>query len=109
MLMKILFCAERFNLKRWGDPVTCLNYYARKHGPVPVSVYQSIKYPKPERDFDFSDTLERVGEYDVRPLRKADENYLSQTDKELLLWVSRMMGVFLVVTADLFDSIGDVR
>ena len=84
MLMKILFCADRANLKRWGDPVTCLIYYAREHGPVPVSVYQAIKYPKPERDFDFSGTLERVGEYDVRALRKADENYLSTTDKESL-------------------------
>ena len=51
---------------------------------MPVSVYQAIKYPKPERDFDFSDTLERIGMYDVKPLRKADENYLSQTDKESL-------------------------
>ncbi len=84
MLMKILFCADRANLKRWGDPVTCLIYYAREHGPVPVSVYQAIKYPKPERDFDFSGSLERVGEYDVRALRKADENYLSTTDKESL-------------------------
>lgn len=84
MLMKILFCADRANLKKWGDPVTCLVYYAREHGPVPVSVYQAIKYPKPERDFDFSDTLERIGMYDVKPLRKADENYLSQTDKESL-------------------------
>lgn len=84
MLMKILFCADRANLKRWGDPVTCLIYYAREHGPVPVSVYQAIKYPNPERDFDFSGTLERVGEYDVRALRKADENYLSTTDKESL-------------------------
>ncbi len=83
-LMKILFCADRANLKRWGDPVTCLNYYARKHGPVPVSVYQAIKYPKPERDFDFSDTLERVGEYNVKPLRMPEEDFLSKTDKESL-------------------------
>ena len=93
MLMKILFCADRANLKRWGDPVTCLVYYAREHGPVPVSVYQAIKYPKPERDFDFSDTLERVGEYNVKPLRLSDENYLSQTDKESLDYaISELQG-----------------
>lgn len=93
MLMKILFCADRANLKRWGDPVTSLAYYAREHGPVPVSVYQAIKYPKPERDFDFSGTLERVGEYDVKPLRKADENYLSKTDMESLDYgISELQG-----------------
>lgn len=93
MLMKILFCADRANLRRWGDPVTCLIYYAREHGPVPVSVYHAIKFPKPERDFDFSDTLERVGEYDVRPLRKSDEKYLSQTDKDSLDYaISELQG-----------------
>jgi len=89
MLMKILFCADRANLKKWGDPVTCLVYYAREHGPVPVSVYQSIKYPKPDRDFDFSDTMERIGKYDIKPLRKADESYLSQTDKDSLDYAIR--------------------
>lgn len=93
MLMKILFCADRANLKKWGDPVTCLVYYAREHGPVPVSVYQSIKYPKPDRDFDFSDTMERIGKYDVKPLRKADESYLSQTDKDSLDYaISELQG-----------------
>ena len=92
-VMKILFCADRANLKRWGDPVTCLNYYARKHGPVPVSVYQAIKYPKPERVFDFAETIERVGEYDVKPLRQSDENYLSQTDKDSLNYaISELQG-----------------
>lgn len=91
-LMKTLFCADRANLKRWGDPVTCLTYYAREHGPVPVSVYQSIKYPKPGRDFDFSDTLERVGDYNVTPLRKANEDYLSQSDKESLDYAIKELG-----------------
>ena len=42
-LMKIMFCAERRNLTMWGDPITNLEYYARKHGPVPLSVYYKIK------------------------------------------------------------------
>lgn len=34
-----MFCADRQNLLKWGDPITDFDYYAKKHGPMPAAVY----------------------------------------------------------------------
>lgn len=81
-LMKIMFCAERWNLVKWGDPITNLQYYARKHGPVPLSVYNKIKKEKKGTSSDLSEILLMVGEFNVSPKREPDMEYLSITDKE---------------------------
>lgn len=83
-LMKIMFCAERRNLTMWGDPITNLEYYARKHGPVPLSVYYKIKQEKKGEPSDLSEILSMVGEFDVKPKRSPNMDYLSTTDKESL-------------------------
>ena len=81
-LMKIMFCAERRNLIRWGDPITKLQYYARKHGPVPLSVYYKIKQEKKGEPSDLSDIISMISEFDVRAKRDPDMKYLSVSDKE---------------------------
>lgn len=81
-LMKIMFCAERRNLIKWGDPVTSLQYYARKHGPVPLSVYYKIKQEKKGEASDLSDTLSMVDEFKVKANRLPNMDYISVSDKE---------------------------
>ena len=83
-LMKIMFCAERRNLMTWGDPITSLEYYARKHGPVPLSVYYKIKQEKKGEPSDLSEILSVVDEFNVKPKRTPNMDYLSSTDKESL-------------------------
>lgn len=82
--MKIMFCAERRNLIKWGDPITNLQYYARKHGPVPLSIYYKIKQEKKGERSDLSEILSMVGEFNVQSKREPDMDYLSTTDKESL-------------------------
>ena len=81
-LMKIMFCAERRNLIKWGDPVTSLQYYARKHGPVPLSVYYKIKQEKKGEASDLSDILSMVDEFKVKANRLPNMDYISVSDKE---------------------------
>ena len=83
-LMKIMFCAERRNLVRWGDPITSLQYYARKHGPVPLSVYYKIKQEKKGEPSDLSEILSMEGEFSITAKRTPDMQYLSVSDKESL-------------------------
>lgn len=81
-LMKTLFCADRQNLLKWGDQITCLDYYARKHGPVPGTVYDSIVSVYQGVKSDYSDIVSVKGNFLVHANRLPDMDYLSETDIE---------------------------
>lgn len=81
-LMKTIFCADRQNLLRWGDQVTNLDYFARKHGPVPASIYNGLMSIYHGESSDFSDIVSVKGNFLVHALRLPNMDYLSQTDKE---------------------------
>ena len=79
-LMKMVFCAERQNLILWGDQITDLKFEAREHGPVPVSLYNQIRYQKKNGTSHISDIINLVDEYHVDALRKPDMDYISASD-----------------------------
>ena len=81
MLMKLLYIAEREHLAKWGSMITTSNFYAFKHGPVPTRIYYAICSGK---ESFLSDVIETVGDYDVKPLRKPNMDYLSKSDIESL-------------------------
>ncbi|MBQ6208875.1 MAG: SocA family protein [Prevotella sp.] len=82
-LMKTMFCADRQSLLRWGGPITNLNYYARKHGPVPSVVHDGLLSAYQGQGGDYSDILTVKGNFMmVHPLREPDLEYLSESDKE---------------------------
>lgn len=82
-LMKTMFCADRQNLLRWGDQITNLDYYARKHGPVPTSVHDGLLSTYQGMESDYSDILTVKGNFMmVHPTREPNLDYLSETDKE---------------------------
>jgi len=82
-LMKILFCADRQNLLQWGDPVTNLEYYAWKHGPVPMVVFDELQAVYQNANSKFSDVLSVKSNFMiVHAIRKPNLDYLSETDKE---------------------------
>lgn len=84
MLMKILFCAERTNLIKWGEQMTDLKFYAREHGPVPSPLYNHICDHKKGDASEFADIFQFIDEYNIHPLRDFDAEYLSQSDIESL-------------------------
>jgi hypothetical protein len=82
-LMKTMFCADRQNLLKWGDQITELDYFARKHGPVPTSVHDGLLSVYQGTESEFSDILTVCGNFMmVHPLREPNLDYLSETDKE---------------------------
>lgn len=83
-LMKVMFCAERRNLLRWGDPLTALHYAARQHGPVPVRIYDEIATAKRGDGVVVQGGLRMQGEFDIRAERPANMDYLSVSDVEAI-------------------------
>lgn len=83
-LMKTIFCADRQNLLRWGDQVTSLEYFARKHGPVPSIIYDGLVAIYHGENSDFTDIVTVKGNFLVHPLRQPNMDYLSESDRESL-------------------------
>lgn len=82
-LMKTMFCADRQNLIKWGEPITNLDYFARKHGPVPSTIHDGLLSVYQGNGKDFSDILTvKTNFMIVHPMREPNLDYLSETDKE---------------------------
>jgi len=83
-LMKTIFCADRQNLLTWGDQVTSLDYFARKHGPVPSAIYGELLNIYHGSASTYSDIVSVKGNFLVHANRLPNLDYLSETDKESL-------------------------
>lgn len=82
-LMKTMFCADRQNLLRWGDPITNLDYFAKIHGPVPATIHDGLLSIYQGKTTEFSDIVSVNGKFMiVHPAREPNLDYLSATDLE---------------------------
>ena len=82
-LMKTMFCADRQNLVKWGTPITNLDYFAKKHGPVPIAIHDGLCSIYQGNSNDFSDIVTVKSNFMiVHPIREANLDYLSETDIE---------------------------
>lgn len=83
-LMKMIFCADRNNLLVWAEPITNLSYQAKKHGPVPQTIYKEITRCKSHNEGIYGGIMTFVDDYVIHAEREADLNYLSKTDIEAI-------------------------
>lgn len=81
-VFKTLWFADLSHLKKYGRTITGDTYIAMKNGPVPSILYDETKDPNSEFFKRFDKGSEKGF---LSLLKKADENYLSETDKEELL------------------------
>ncbi|MDP8161955.1 Panacea domain-containing protein [Pasteurella skyensis] len=90
-ILKIQFFADRNHLEQYGRFITGDNYIAMKNGPVASNAYNFIKLARDSNqcfiDSDFAELIQsslQVGGgnegHSVKALRKADIEYLSQSD-----------------------------
>jgi uncharacterized phage-associated protein len=86
-LMKLLFFADRLHLWRYGRPLTGGRYAAMPHGPVASDLYEEVKLSTPGRPF------QRQGN-SIRALAPVDEEYLSESDVEVLTEIDHEYGTF---------------
>lgn len=78
-LSKILYYADKDHLQKYGRMITGDHYVKMKYGPVPSYVYDLIKENnRTQSDFE-------VDGFNIRPLRKADTNELSESDIKCLM------------------------
>ena len=88
-LFKILYFADQKHLVNYGIPITGDIYIAMKNGPVPSVIYDTLKEIKKSLKFDITaselnDFFEVKSEHFVAAKRKADIEFLSETEWECL-------------------------
>lgn len=88
-IFKTLYFADRDHLSRYGRSITGDCYIAMSYGPVPSKIDDIFKAVRGDSFFsDCADDLKRyfhfVNKYVIEPNRKADMDYLSETDVECL-------------------------
>lgn len=79
-VFKILWFADMEHLKKYGRTITGAKYSALPYGPVPSVLYDEIQQKK--TIFERYDVGVKKGF--LKPLKAADEFFLSETDKEEL-------------------------
>jgi len=84
---KIIYFADREHLNRYGRLICGDHYVAMSHGPVPSNLYDMVKEVRGDSTYTFDLDLEKqfkVRRYKIKPLRKANLEYLSKSDIECL-------------------------
>ena len=88
-LIKTLYFAELDHLAKWGRRITADDVCAMPYGPVLSHLLNAIK--NDGKDKELADMLHNVFQapkndapYVLLPLREADEDYLSESEKEAL-------------------------
>lgn len=86
---KVLYFADREHLQHYGRLMAADRYIAMQHGPVPSGAYDVMKYARngPSQFFNLpaaDDALSVVGNHDLVPLRDADPDALSDSERECL-------------------------
>ena len=89
---KVLYFADREHLSRFGSLLSGDSYVAMRHGPVPSAIYDLLKAaggrqePQiPEQFYALvGDSLRVEERYRVRPLRPANLDLLSASQRECL-------------------------
>ncbi|MBQ8656115.1 MAG: SocA family protein [Prevotella sp.] len=87
-IFKILYFADRQHLADWGRPITGDTYIAMDAGPVPSRIYDMLKIVRGDSYLPDMEGLSDFFAIDnwmyVCPLRDANPNQLSKTEKESL-------------------------
>ena len=89
---KILYFADRDHLSRYGNLLSGDSYLAMRHGPVPSGIYNLLKAAAgrqealiPLQYFELvSKTLRVEDQHKVQPLREANMELLSASQRECL-------------------------
>ena len=95
---KLLYFADQAHLRNYGRFICGDRYVAMQHGPVPSGIYDMLKWRREGTGWHHqqADKLERAlgidQGRDIRPLRKANIDLLSQSDVEALDWAIAKYG-----------------
>lgn len=88
-ICKVLYFADREHLSKYGRSITGDTYIAMEYGPVPSNVEDIFKAIRGDSYFsNYADGFREIfgfkNKYYLVPKRKADMDYLSESDRECL-------------------------
>lgn len=88
-ILKIIYFADKFHLEKYGRFICGDSYVAMKHGPVPSSTYDIIKYVRGDGCYmTFNEHASRSFEVQpderISPCRSANIDLLSESDLSCL-------------------------
>lgn len=88
--LKVLYFADKSHLSKYGRLICGDVYIAMEHGPVPSNMYDIVKQVRGDSfyEFDTEEDIENLFEisnrYIIKSKRKANSEYLSESDIECL-------------------------
>jgi uncharacterized phage-associated protein len=86
-VLKVLYFADKEHLAKYGRFICGDSYIAMSHGPVPSGAYDLIKYARGDGWCSPGVPLEKsftVQGNVIHPIRKANRDWLSESDMECL-------------------------
>jgi len=84
-VLKVLYWAEQEHLAKYGLRITSGNYIAMPKGPVHQDLYSMIQaVNKNFADSELKEFFKVTGKYGLKSLKKADLNYISESEKECI-------------------------
>jgi hypothetical protein len=85
-IFKILYISDREHLAKWGRLITGDTYIKMPNGPVPSKIYDILKVVRGDSFFSdemksrYSSLFEVNNNYLIKPLKKPNLDYLSESD-----------------------------
>ena len=96
-VLKLLFFADRYHLRKFGRPVSECAYFAMAHGPVASEAKNLAEEADqlPENALTYArQYVQKQGEYDCETVADVDASVLSASDLEALDFAWRNFGNF---------------
>lgn len=90
-VLKLILLADLEHLARYGRPIVGGSYYALEHGPVASELYDDLKLGAPG---GLGTEPVSVGSYIIRATAEPDEDYLSESDLEVLNEIEAKYGTW---------------
>lgn len=90
-VLKLVVLADLEHLARYGRPIVGGPYFALEHGPVASELYDDLKLGA---SGGLGTEAISVGSYVVRSLAELDEDYLSESDLEVLSEIEAKYGAW---------------
>jgi uncharacterized phage-associated protein len=91
-LLKLILLADLEHLKRYGRPIAGGPYFAMEHGPVSSELFDDLKLLSASPSASKLSGTEAVNDFTLRALVEPNEDYLSETDLEVLRYVNEVYG-----------------
>jgi uncharacterized phage-associated protein len=96
-VLKLLFFADRYHLRKYGRPVTNDEYFAMNYGPVPSGCKDLVEGSDFRPDVEKSyagQFLDPVNRYEFSSINEVEPLVFSQTDQEALAFAWDHFGPF---------------